>query len=67
MAKYTGRPIAEIDGSIGYIDRDARIDVADIARQVAWYKSQNMLKGDRTGDQLIDMRYALPLTPSASH
>lgn len=67
IAKYTGRPIAEIDESIGYIDLQAAIDVADVARQVAWYKAQNLVKGEMTGDQLVDTRYAIALTPSASH
>jgi NitT/TauT family transport system substrate-binding protein len=66
LAKNTGRPVAEIDNGIGYVDRDARIDVDDVARQVAWYKDQKLVKGDRTGDQLIDMRYARPLNPSRS-
>ena len=61
IAKYTGRPVAEIDESIGYIDPQAAIDVADVARQVAWYKAQNLVKGEMTGDQLVDMRYAIAL------
>ncbi len=51
LAKDTGRPVAEIDDGIGYVDRDARIDVADIARQVAWYQEQKLVKGDIPGDQ----------------
>lgn len=66
IAKYTGRPTSEIDEGISYIDPNAAIDVADVARQVAWYKTQNLVKGDLPGDQLVDMRYAIPLTPSAS-
>ena len=67
MAKYTGRPVAQVDESIGYIDPDAAIDTADVARQVAWYKAQGLVKGDVPGDKLVDMRYAIALTPSASH
>jgi NitT/TauT family transport system substrate-binding protein len=67
IAKYTGRPTSEIDEGIGYIDPQAAIDVADVARQVAWYKAQNLVKGEMTGDQLVDMRYAIALKPSASH
>jgi len=63
MAKATGESEAQVAGSIGFIDAEARIDVADVARQVAWYKAQKMVKGDLTGDQLIDMRYAWPLNP----
>jgi NitT/TauT family transport system substrate-binding protein len=67
MAKYTGQPVSQIDESIGYIDPNAAIDTADVARQVAWYKAQGLVKGDEPGDRLVDMRYAIPLTPSASH
>jgi NitT/TauT family transport system substrate-binding protein len=61
LAKNTGQPIARVAAGIGYVDRDARIDVEDIDRQVVWYKAQNLLKGDRTGAELVDMRYALKL------
>ncbi len=67
MAKYTGQTVSQIDDSIGYIDPNAAIDTADVARQVAWYKAQGLVKGDLPGDQLVDMRYAIKLTPSASH
>lgn len=63
MAKYTGETPQQVSNSIGYIDAGARIDVADVARQVAWYKGQRMVKGDLSGDRLIDMRYARTLTP----
>ena len=52
-AKYTGTPAETIEDSIGYIDRDAALDVADVKRQIAWYKSQNLLSGDVNADELI--------------
>jgi NitT/TauT family transport system substrate-binding protein len=61
MAKYTGESVERMRAGIGFIDRDARIDVADIGHQVAWYKAQNLLKGSLPGEALIDMRYAMPL------
>ena len=61
IAQGTGQPVAQVAAGIGYIDRDARIDVPDIDRQVAWYKAQNLVKGDLTGEQIIDFRYAIPL------
>jgi hypothetical protein len=61
MAKYTGESVERMRAGIGFIDRDARIDVADIGHQVAWYKAQNLLKGSLPGEALIDMRYAVPL------
>jgi NitT/TauT family transport system substrate-binding protein len=61
VAKYTGQPAEALRDGIGYVDPDARIDVQDILRQIAWYKSQNMLKLDGTGAEIIDQRYAKPL------
>ncbi len=63
IAKGTGQSPAQVGSSVGYIDPDARIDVADVALQVAWYKEQGLVKGDLPGAVLIDMRYALPLKP----
>ena len=61
IAKYTGQPAEALRDGIGYVDPEARVDVQDILRQIAWYKSQNMLKLDGTGDYIIDRRYAKPL------
>ena len=61
IAKYTGQPPDALRDGISYVDPDARLDVADILRQIAWYKSQNMLKLDGTGEDIIDKRYARPL------
>ena len=61
LAKDAGQPPERIGGSLGYIDPDLRIDVKDVAHQVAWYKDQGLVKGDLPGESLIDLRYALPL------
>jgi NitT/TauT family transport system substrate-binding protein len=61
IAKYTGQPAAQIARGIGYVEPLARIDENDIRRQIAWYKSQNMLKADIDADRIIDKRYAVAL------
>jgi NitT/TauT family transport system substrate-binding protein len=61
IAKYVGVPPEQIGPSISFIDRDARIDVADIRRQVEWYQSQGMVKDQADSAQFIDMRYAVAL------
>jgi NitT/TauT family transport system substrate-binding protein len=53
MAKYTDSSIELLETSIGYIDADARLDVADIGHQIAWYKSQNLLSGDIRMEELV--------------
>ncbi|HEV8015057.1 MAG TPA: ABC transporter substrate-binding protein [Stellaceae bacterium] len=59
MSTYTGIPAAQIDKAIPYVDPDGRIDAASVADQIAWYKSQGLLKGDIDANKLIDNRYAL--------
>ena len=67
MAKYIGQSPEQIDRSIGYVDRNARLDVKDIEHQVAWFKSEGLLKGNVDADALMDMRYIVPLdAPSAA-
>jgi len=61
LAKYTGVPAETLKLGIPYFDPDARVDVKDILHQIAWYKSQGMVKFDVNGDQMIDKRYAVPL------
>ena len=39
----------------------ARLDVPDVLHQVAWYKSQNLLKADVDANALIDRRYVIAL------
>jgi NitT/TauT family transport system substrate-binding protein len=58
IAKYTGQPAAQIRRAIGYIDPEGRLDRADILHQIAWYKSQGMLKDAIDGATIIDPRYA---------
>ena len=59
MAKFTGVAPGEIEKAIPYVDPEGRIDAASVADQIAWYKSQGLLKGDVDVHQLIDSRYAL--------
>lgn len=58
LAKFTSTSVENIDRATPYIDGQARLDVADIARQITWYKSQNLLKGEVKAQELIDSRYA---------
>jgi NitT/TauT family transport system substrate-binding protein len=63
LAKYVTVPPGQLASAVSYIDADARLDVADILHQVAWYKSQNLLKAGIDGDALIDRRYVIALPP----
>jgi NitT/TauT family transport system substrate-binding protein len=61
ISKYTEQPVEQIGSALPYIDADARLDVKDVLRQIAWYKSQGMIKGEVEGDKIIDKRYVVPL------
>jgi NitT/TauT family transport system substrate-binding protein len=61
IARGAGQPEDDIRQGITYVDEAARIDVKDILRQIAWYKSQGMVKSEIDGDAIIDKRYAMPL------
>ena len=61
LAKSFDQSGEEIDSEITYFDADARLDVKDVLHQIAWYKSQGMLKSEVDGEQIIDTRYVLPL------
>lgn len=61
IAKYTGEPAEHVREAISFVDPDARFDRADVLRQIAWYKAQNMLKPDVDGTAVIDDRYVKPL------
>jgi NitT/TauT family transport system substrate-binding protein len=61
IAKYTGLTTEQVGQGIVYVDPDARLDVKDVLHQIAWYRSQGLVKGDVDGDQMIDKRYVVPL------
>jgi NitT/TauT family transport system substrate-binding protein len=53
IADATGNSVEAVDASIGYLDRDARLDIDDIKRQIAWYKAQNLLSPEAAADAMI--------------
>ena len=61
MSKYLGAPPEKLDGEVPYVDPQLRLDLGDMARQIDWYRSQGMVKGEITVDKLVDKRYAVPL------
>jgi NitT/TauT family transport system substrate-binding protein len=61
LAKYTGQSVPDVALSIPYVDPDGRLDVKDVLRQIDWYKSQGVVKGEIDGNAIIDTRYVIPL------
>lgn len=62
IAKNTGQSVDQIKLGISFVDAEARIDMSDIQRQIDWFKSQGMIKGELDASQAVDQRYAVPLT-----
>lgn len=62
IAKYTGQLPEQVNETISYYDREGALDVKDVLHQIAWYKSQNLLKGPIDGAVLIDKRYVIPMS-----
>lgn len=61
MSKYIGQSPEQLKRAVPYFDRDNRLDFKDVLHQIAWYKSQGMLKDSVNGDEIIDKRYAVPI------
>jgi NitT/TauT family transport system substrate-binding protein len=61
IAHSIDRPVADVANSVAYADADARLDVADVRRQIAWYEAQGMLKSSIDSEALIDRRYVVAL------
>ncbi len=61
LSKYTGDLPENLKLGIPFIDAQGRLDVDDIHQQIAWYKGQNVIKGDIDENSLIDRRYVIPL------
>jgi len=61
IAKYVGQPPEAVKLGIAYIDPSLRVDVDDVMRQIAWYKSQGMVKPEVDGAAIIDRRYVVAL------
>jgi hypothetical protein len=59
IAKYIGQPVGQIEIAIPYVDD--RLDLRDLRHQIAWYKSQNMLKNDIDLATIVDKRYVVAL------
>jgi len=61
MSRFTGIKPEALSETVPRVDAEARISTEDIARQVTWYKSENLLRGEVKVEELIDNRYAMPL------
>jgi NitT/TauT family transport system substrate-binding protein len=63
MEDFTHASAEEIERTIPFLDPDGRVDVASIAAQLDWYKSQNLVKGAIKAADIVDTRYAVVMPP----
>jgi hypothetical protein len=61
IATAIGQTPAQVRTAVPYMDRQARVDVGDVLHQIAWFKSQGMLKDNVDGNAIIDKRYVVPM------
>lgn len=61
LAKYIKLTPEQIASGISYHDPEARFDVRDLRRQIAWYELQGLMKGSTDAEAVIDRRYLVEL------
>ena len=61
LAKDLDLSLEDVRLGISYIDPDGRLDVADVRRQIEWFKMQGMVKPGVDTNSIVDMRYVIPL------
>jgi NitT/TauT family transport system substrate-binding protein len=66
IAKYIGLPVDTVQLTLGHADAEGRLNVADVMDQIAWYKSQGLVKPEVDGSKIIDTRYVVPLREKES-
>lgn len=56
---YPGRSdgAAMVEAGVYYMDPQARLDAADVERQVEWYKSQRLIEGSVTARNVMDLSF----------
>jgi NitT/TauT family transport system substrate-binding protein len=59
IAKYVDQPAARVTLGLPYFDRDARIDVPEIQKQIDWYRAFGAIKGEMPASAILDMRYVI--------
>lgn len=60
ISKYTDETPERVKNELASIDAEGKLDVADILHQIAWYKSQGVVKAEVDGNNIIDRRYVVP-------
>jgi NitT/TauT family transport system substrate-binding protein len=59
LSNYLGQPPALIATAIPYVDAEARLDIRDVAHQIAWFQSQGMVKNAPPVEKVIDRHFVV--------
>lgn len=57
IAKHCNQPPERIARGLSFVDREGALDLADVARQIAWYQRQGFVDGGFGLDAIIDRRF----------
>jgi NitT/TauT family transport system substrate-binding protein len=60
IAKYTNLPLEHVVGNCAYIDPDGRLDVKDVAHQIAWLQGQGFVDKGVTVDAIVATDFVKP-------
>ena len=64
LSKFTGIPAPLVDRAVPYIDGEGRVVMSDLAHQIAWYRSQRLMKAALDPKTIVDTRYAILMPES---
>lgn len=69
IASWVDQPPASVALGLPYFDRDGRVDMAEIQKQIDWYRSFGAIKGKVLASTVVDARFAveLPETRTVEH
>src|SRR3954452_24775980 len=60
IAKYTNLPVEQVVGNCAYIDPEGRLDVGNVANQIAWLQQQGFVDQGFSVDAILAKRYVKP-------
>jgi NitT/TauT family transport system substrate-binding protein len=60
IAKYTNLPVEQVVGNCAYIDPDGKLDVNNVADQIAWLQEQGFVDKGFSADAIIANEYVKP-------
>ena len=57
VARATGQAPDKVAATLAFVDPDGRLDLPNVARQIAWYQAQNFVDKGFGLEQIVDPRF----------